>query len=203
MSKLGRSNPVSKGTGEVRIIGGVWKRTKLPVLSAVGLRPTPNRIRETLFNWLGQDLSGWRCLDVFAGTGALGFEAASRGAAEVILVEKSAVVAQHLRKVQQKLQANQIQIICTDAYDVLKQMKGQALDLIFIDPPFGLDVFDEMLSLAMQAIAPTGAVYLEANREVGSPQGATLYRKGRAGSVYYYLWVYDTVDAAIESSFDD
>lgn len=203
MSKLGRSEPVSKGTGEVRIIGGVWKRTKLPVLPVAGLRPTSNRIRETLFNWLGQDLSGWRCLDVFAGTGALGFEAASRGAAEVTLVEKSTVVAQHLCKVKQKLQANQIQIICADGHHVLQQMKGQGLDLIFIDPPFGLDVFDEMLNLAMQAIAPTGAVYLEANREVSSPQGVTLYRKGRAGAVYYYLWVYDTVDAAIESSFDD
>ena len=79
---------VASGAGEVRIIGGQWKRTRLPVAQRPGLRPTPDRVRETLFNWLGQDLSGWHCLDAFAGTGALGLEAASRGAAAVLLVEQ-------------------------------------------------------------------------------------------------------------------
>lgn len=189
MGKSGRCGLVCKGAGEVRIIGGAWKRTKLPVLPVDGLRPTPNRIRETLFNWLGQDLNGWRCLDVFAGTGALGFEAASRGAAQVTLVEKSVVVVQHLHRIQEQLQAKQVKVICGDGRHVLQQMKGQALDLVLIDPPFGLDVFDEMLGLAMQVVAPTGVVYLEANREVACPKGAALYRQGRAGAVYYYLWI--------------
>src|SRR5438045_9743994 len=90
---------------EVRIIGGVWRRSKLPVADSPGLRPTPDRVRETLFNWLGQDLSGWRCLDAFAGSGALGFEAASRGAAEVLLVERDPRIGRSLRESQQRSQA--------------------------------------------------------------------------------------------------
>src|SRR4051794_32172956 len=82
--------------GEIRLIGGLWKRTKLPVADKPGLRPTPDRVRETLFNWLGQDLTGWRCADAFAGTGALGFEAASRGAAEVVLIEQDGVLVSQL-----------------------------------------------------------------------------------------------------------
>src|SRR5215207_3044747 len=92
-----------RASHEVRIIGGQWKRTRLPVPSKPGLRPTPDRVRETLFNWLGQDLTGWRCIDVFAGTGALGFEAASRGAADVLLCEQDPALAQQLKTVQAKL----------------------------------------------------------------------------------------------------
>src|SRR3954467_663665 len=90
---------------QVRIIGGMWKRTKLPVADKPGLRPTPDRVRETLFNWLGQDLAGWRCVDAFAGTGALGFEAASRGAAEVLLVEQDGILVSQLMALQKKLAA--------------------------------------------------------------------------------------------------
>src|SRR5258706_13162008 len=93
---------------EVRIIGGQWKRSKLPVADAPGLRPTPDRVRETLFNWLGNDLSGWRCLDAFAGSGALGFEAASRGAAAVLLIERDPRLARCLRESQQRLNATAI-----------------------------------------------------------------------------------------------
>src|SRR5206468_12965839 len=95
---------------EVRIIGGQWKRSKLPVADSPGLRPTPDRVRETLFNWLGQDLSGWRCLDAFAGSGALGFEAASRGAAEVVLVERDPRIVRSLRESQQRLQATALRV---------------------------------------------------------------------------------------------
>ncbi|HZE92871.1 MAG TPA: RsmD family RNA methyltransferase, partial [Rhizobacter sp.] len=94
--------------GEVRLIGGQWKRSKLPVADAAGLRPTPDRVRETLFNWLGQDLDGWRCLDAFAGSGALGFEAASRGASEVMLLERDARLSAGLRAVQQRLKASMV-----------------------------------------------------------------------------------------------
>ena len=92
---------------EVRIIGGQWKRTKLPVSDAPGLRPTPDRVRETVFNWLGQNLTGWRCLDAFAGSGALGFEAASRGATDVVLIERDRKLAAGLAAVKQRLDANE------------------------------------------------------------------------------------------------
>jgi len=97
--------PRAVQTHEIRIIGGQWKRIKLKVADKPGLRPTPDRVRETLFNWLGQDLTGWRCLDAFAGTGALGFEAASRGAAEVVLVEKDSVLVTQLQQVRSQLLA--------------------------------------------------------------------------------------------------
>ena len=99
-------NPIRRRAAhEVRIIGGQWKRTKLPVPDKPGLRPTPDRVRETLFNWLGQDLTGWRCVDAFAGTGALGLEAASRGATEVLLVEQDPQLVSQLRALQAKLDA--------------------------------------------------------------------------------------------------
>ena len=91
-------NPASRGAHTVRIIGGQWKRTPLPVANKPGLRPTPDRVRETLFNWLGQDLTGWRCVDAFAGTGALGFEAASRGATQVLMLEQDTTLAAQLRR---------------------------------------------------------------------------------------------------------
>src|SRR6187431_320127 len=97
--------PVARAVHEVRIIGGLWKRTKLAVADKPGLRPTPDRVRETLFNWLGQDLDGWRCIDAFAGTGALGFEAASRGAAQVLLVEQDPQLVDQLRSMQARLSA--------------------------------------------------------------------------------------------------
>src|SRR3954466_10716767 len=95
---------------EVRIIGGLWKRTRLPVADKPGLRPTPDRVRETLFNWLGQDLEGWRCVDAFAGTGALGLEAASRGAAQVVLVEQDPDLVATLRALKAKLGADTVEV---------------------------------------------------------------------------------------------
>src|SRR3989338_10227893 len=100
--------PRAAQTHEIRIIGGQWKRTKLKVADKPGLRPTPDRVRETLFNWLGQDLTGWRCIDAFAGTGALGFEAASRGAAEVLLCEQDATLVAQLKALQRKLHASMV-----------------------------------------------------------------------------------------------
>mgnify|MGYP006283423633 CR=1 FL=1 len=121
--------------GEVRIVGGQWKRTKLAVLDKPGLRPTPDRVRETLFNWLGQDLTGWRCLDAFAGTGALGLEAASRGAQAVILVEQDAALVAQLHKHAQRLQASALQIVRGDGLNALRQAEPGSCDLIFLDPP--------------------------------------------------------------------
>ena len=136
---------------EVRIIGGQWKRTKLPVPDKPGLRPTPDRVRETLFNWLGQDLSGWHCIDVFAGTGALGFEAASRGAAPVLLVEQDPHLAELLRATQHKLQAADVRVQRGDGLAVLASVAPGSFDLVFLDPPFDADAWDRALAGAVHA----------------------------------------------------
>jgi hypothetical protein len=120
---------------EVRIIGGQWKRTKLPVSDKPGLRPTPDRVRETLFNWLGQDLTGWRCLDAFAGTGALGLEAASRGASDVLLVEQDPQLVAQLRAIQAKLDARAVKVERANGLTVLARSPAGGLDLVFLDPP--------------------------------------------------------------------
>ena len=106
---------------EVRIIGGEWKRSKLPVGLLPGLRPTPDRVRETLFNWLGADLSGWRCLDAFAGSGALGFEAASRGATAVVLLEREVRQARSLEASKLRLKADTLQVVATDALSWMRR----------------------------------------------------------------------------------
>src|SRR6187549_43835 len=121
---------------EVRIIGGQWKRTKLEVADRPGLRPTPDRVRETLFNWLGQDLTGWRCVDAFAGTGALGLEAASRGADSVLLVETDGALADQLRALAQKLDARNVRVQRGNALAVLAGLPPAGVDLVFLDPPF-------------------------------------------------------------------
>jgi 16S rRNA (guanine966-N2)-methyltransferase len=139
---------VSRAPGEVRIIGGRWKRSKLAVPHSPGLRPTPDRVRETLFNWLGQDLSGWRCIDAFAGSGALGFEAASRGATEVLLVEQDPALAEALRKNAERLQASPdsnaspVGVRRGDGVAAMASLvsgaSNRGWDLVFLDPPFGL-----------------------------------------------------------------
>lgn len=127
---------VSTRPNQVRIIGGKHRGRKLPVADAPGLRPTPDRVRETLFNWLGQNLSGWHCLDLFAGSGALGFEAASRGAASVVLVEQAPAVARILQTAVAALKEPALSLVCTDALAYLKKPDIHPLDLVFIDPPY-------------------------------------------------------------------
>ncbi len=182
-----------KPPGEIRIIGGQYKRTKLPVPSHPGLRPTPDRVRETLFNWLGQDLTGWRCADVFAGTGALGFEAASRGAAEVLLCEQDPVLVLRLKAVQARLQASMVKIERGDALGALRRLPAGSMQLVFLDPPFESTVFESVLKAAAQAISPTGLVYLEAPRawldEELLPLGLRVHRSGKAGAVHFHLLV--------------
>src|SRR5688572_17648184 len=124
-----------KAAHEVRIIGGQWKRTKLPVPDKPGLRPTPDRVRETLFNWLGQDLTGWRCVDVFAGTGALGFEAASRGATEVLLCEQDPGLVLRLKALQTQLQAGMVRIERGDGVGLLRRLPAASMQLVLLDPP--------------------------------------------------------------------
>lgn len=176
---------------EVRIIGGRWKRSRLAVLDRPGLRPTPNRVRETLFNWLGQDLTGWRCLDAFAGSGALGFEAASRGAAEVVLLERDARLVRELQLARERLKAGALRIEAADAIAWMKRCEAQRFDLVFIDPPFDGALCGEALPACVRLLAAHGFVYLE------SPQpwteaalrelGLAIHRQARAGHVHAQL----------------
>jgi 16S rRNA (guanine966-N2)-methyltransferase len=146
----------------IRIIGGNWKRTPLPVLDLDGLRPTPDRVRETLFNWLGQDLDGLRCLDLFAGSGALGFEAASRGASRVLMVERNSRAAAQLRANLERLNARNIEIAEADALRLAAGLPPESFDVIFIDPPFGDQaLLSRALELAARLATPDGAIYVE------------------------------------------
>ncbi len=176
---------------EVRLIGGLWKRSKLPVADAPGLRPTPDRVRETLFNWLGRDLSGWRCLDAFAGSGALGFEAASRGAGAVVLLERDRRLAASLFDSKQRLNAQHIRIEVADALTWMARCAPDSFELVFIDPPFDATLVEPALALALRLVVPEGFVYVEAAQTLQSAplaeQGLTLHRQGRAGAVHFHL----------------
>ncbi|MBN9369628.1 MULTISPECIES: 16S rRNA (guanine(966)-N(2))-methyltransferase RsmD [unclassified Hydrogenophaga] len=177
---------------EVRLLGGQWKRSKLPVADRPGLRPTPSRVRETLFNWLGQDLSGWRGLDAFAGTGALGFEAASRGARELLMVEQEPALVVQLQAVRARLKAEAVRVQRGDGLAALRAAAGQGLDVVFLDPPFEASgLFEPALRAAREAVSAEGFVYLEAPRPWTeaelAPLGLALHRHGRAGAVAFHL----------------
>ena len=179
--------------GEVRIIGGLYKRSKIPVASQPGLRPTPDRVRETLFNWLGQDLNGWRCLDAFAGTGVLGFEAASRGAAEVLVCEQDPALSDKLKALQTKLKASMVKVERGDGVSLLRRVSPGSLQLIFLDPPYESTAFEAALKAAAQAIATPGFVYLEAPKPWTDEELATfglqVHRFGKAGAVHFHLLI--------------
>jgi len=183
--------PRAVQTHEVRIIGGLLKRTKLPVADKPGLRPTPDRVRETLFNWLGQDLTGWRCLDAFAGTGALGIESASRGAAAVLLVENDAALVAQLKCSVDQLHLTGVQVLRGDGLSALKQAPPASLEVIFLDPPFDADVFAAAVQAAGQAVSASGFVYLEAPTRWTDAHlqaaGLQIYRYLKAGAVHAHL----------------
>jgi 16S rRNA (guanine966-N2)-methyltransferase len=176
---------------EVRIIGGRWKRTKLPVADKPGLRPTPDRVRETLFNWLGQDLTGWRCVDAFAGTGALGLEAASRGAANVLLVEQDPQLVDQLRAIQAKLAAAEVKIERGNGLSALTALAPESVELILLDPPFDAGLYEKALRSAGSAISPEGFIYLEApsawDDAALAPFGLSAVRHLKAGAVHAHL----------------
>lgn len=170
---------------EVRLIGGQWKRSKLPVADKPGLRPTPDRLRETLFNWLGQDLGGWRCLDAFAGSGALGFEAASRGAADVVMLERDADLVRSLRASQARLKATMLRIEQTDALAWMARCAPASFDLVLLDPPFDANLTEPALASALPLVASAGCLYLESAEPLARlPDGFALWRSGRAGQVH-------------------
>jgi 16S rRNA (guanine966-N2)-methyltransferase len=177
----------------IRIIGGEWKRTPLPVLDLDGLRPTPDRVRETLFNWLGQDLSGLRCFDMFAGSGALGFEAASRGAQRVLMVERSGRAAAQLRANQAKLGARNIEIAEADALRLAAGLAPGSFDVIFLDPPFGdAALLSRAIDVSVPLLSADGALYVECGDALDAAgidalAGWTAVREGKAGAVRYHL----------------
>ena len=179
--------------GEIRIIGGLYKRSKLPVADRPGLRPTPDRVRETLFNWLGQDLTGWRCADVFAGTGVLGFEAASRGAQEVLICEQDPVLVDKLKALQTKLKAGMVKIERGDGVGLLRRLSPGSMQLVFLDPPFESTAFEPALRAAAQAVHESGFIYLEAPKPWTSEDlegmGIEVHRSGKAGAVHFHLLV--------------
>ncbi len=185
------SPPKGHPAHEVRIIGGQWKRTRLKVPDRPGLRPTPDRVRETLFNWLGQDLSGWVCLDAFAGTGALGFEAASRGAASALLVESDPALVAQLQATRKRLDATAVQVQRGDGLVALGRAAPASLDLVLLDPPFDAGLFDSALAAAAKAVMPGGFVYLEAPQawsdERLQAMGLVLRRHLKAGAVHAHL----------------
>lgn len=193
----------SKPAQQVRIVGGQWKRTPLAVLDAEGLRPTPDRVRETVFNWLNHLLDGsWHalhCLDLFAGTGALGFEAASRGAASVTMVEGNAAAVRQLETAKSKLKAEHVQIRRGDALSVataLAERSGNAgsrFGLIFLDPPYHHDWLAKTLPLCARLLTPGGLVYAECEMALENAidtewlSGWKVIRADKAGMVFYHL----------------
>jgi 16S rRNA (guanine(966)-N(2))-methyltransferase RsmD len=182
--------------GEVRLIGGRWRRSRLPVAGRPGLRPTPDRVRETLFNWLGQDLTGWHVLDAFAGSGALGFEAASRGASRVLLLESDPALCRSLEASRLRLGGDAIAVTCADALAWMARAAGKAagaapvrFDLVLLDPPFGAGLAGPAVAAAAPLIVPGGWLYLEAAEPWPEPpDGFAVHRALRAGAVHAHLW---------------
>lgn len=178
-------NPRKPKSNQVRIIGGQWRRRILHFPAVDGLRPTPDRVRETLFNWLGQRLDGLRCLDLFAGSGALGFEAASRGAREVVMVERDSRALAALRQNREVLGAAQVEVVAADGLTWLAGGQG-AFDVIFLDPPFDSAKLGAALAVAATRLAPEGKIYAEFG---GRPDlsGWQVLREGRAGLSHFCL----------------
>jgi 16S rRNA (guanine(966)-N(2))-methyltransferase RsmD len=186
-----RSASKAPRSHELRIIGGDWKRSKLKVLDKPGLRPTPDRVRETLFNWLGQDLTGWRCIDLFAGTGALGFEAASRGAVNVLVVEQDPALVEQLQRTQVHLKADMVRVQRGDGVAALRHSAPTAWNLVLIDPPFDSALFAPALAASAATLAPGGWVYLEAPKAWQDADlqgyGLQVHRHLKAGAVHAHL----------------
>jgi 16S rRNA (guanine(966)-N(2))-methyltransferase RsmD len=151
-----------------------------------GLRPTPDRVRQTVFNWLGQELHGLICLDLFAGTGVMGFEALSRGASQVVLIEKSRAAYQAMVDNKSALKATNAQVLNLDALQFLKQNQ-QVFDVIFLDPPYHQGLIDQALPLIKTALSEDGQVYVEAEFALEDSADWQVYKSGKAGNAFYHL----------------
>lgn len=177
----------------MRIVGGAWRSRLVAFPDDPGLRPTPDRVRETLFNWLGQDLAGLACLDLFAGSGALGFEAASRGAARVVLVESDRAALAALAESRATLGAAQVEIVAGDAFDFLARSR-ERFDVVFLDPPFRQNAVPELLARLPARLAPGARVYAEGAAPVEPGAPWRELKRARAGQVSYQLLRWDGHD---------
>lgn len=179
----------------VRIGGGDWRSRLLSFPDSAGLRPTPDRVRQTLFNWLGQELHGLHCLDLFAGTGVLGFEALSRGAQSAVLVEKSAVAFQAIKANKLVLKTDAAQLLHMDALQFLTQLNGQSaslvshlpFDIVFVDPPYQQGLLQKTLPLLKALLNADSLIYAEAEFALESDDNWQVLKQGKAGSVFYHL----------------
>jgi len=183
--------PPRGDAARIRIIGGRWRNTRLSVPASPGLRPSSDRVRETLFNWLSPLLPGARVIDVFAGTGALGLESVSRGAAHAVLLERDAALVHSLREVVRRLAADDaVQVVHGDALAWLARHSGEQFDLAFVDPPFDADLWQASLAALLPRLAPGAWLYLESpNHNVPVlPPGWSLHREGRTREVRFALY---------------
>jgi 16S rRNA (guanine966-N2)-methyltransferase len=186
-----------KGGGQIRIIGGRWRGRKLQFADAPGLRPTPDRVRETLFNWLATDIRTARCLDLFAGSGALGLEALSRGADHCTFVEASVLNANNIRQHLTTLDCERGEVVATDAIRWLRRNTSQAFDIIFLDPPFDGNLLapaGELLA-ASELLKPGALIYLETavrDQQITLPANWTPRSDKQAGEVRYRLFVQES-----------
>jgi 16S rRNA (guanine966-N2)-methyltransferase len=193
MPRHQRPAPKSTSTGTIRLISGQWRGRKLPVLNAEGLRPTTDRVKETLFNWLAADIRDSRCLDVFSGSGSLGFEALSRYAQYVMMIEKEPVSARQLQKNLETLSCQAADVMCQDALSVLAQPCRHPFDIVFLDPPFRKDLLPAAIGLleAQGWLSDQALIYIECEREITSltvPETWHLSKEKAAGQVCYQLY---------------
>jgi len=189
LQRTNRSDNSKTIMNRVRIVGGDMRSRVLSFPDAKGLRPTPDRVRETLFNWLGQTLYGKTCLDLFAGSGALGFEAASRGAEQVIMVETDHQVCRALQENLGKLGCTNVFVHCQDGLEFVSR-DTQQYDVIFLDPPFDSDYLPGLLEMLPQHLSDEGMLYLESGEAIDISPPWESAKFGRAGQVYYQLLRY-------------
>jgi len=176
----------SAAPGRVRIVAGAWRGRRIDVPQRRDLRPTPDRVRETLFNWLGQRLPGAVCLDLYAGSGVLGFEAASRGAARVVLVEHDRAALASLHATRTALDAQQVEIVASDALRYLERVERR-FDVVFLDPPFRQNVWPALFERLPRCLASGARISVEAPVAQDAPQGWRELRRLRAGQVSLQL----------------
>lgn len=170
----------------IRIIGGQWRGRRLRFPDVPALRPTPDRVRETLFNWLGQDLTGLTTLDPFAGSGALSFEALSRGAALAVAIDRERVLVRALVATAEKLRTHALEAHCGEALAFLAR-DTRCYDVIFLDPPFTADLWLRLLPATAARLAKGGRLYVEAPAPIDAPPGFAMWRRDKAGQVHYHL----------------
>jgi len=171
----------------VRIIGGRHRGRIIRFPAAPGLRPTPDRVRETLFNWLGQDLDGWRTLDLYAGSGAMSLEALSRGAGLAVAVDRNPLLVRAFAETAKALGATGLEAHAAEAQAFLGR-ESRVFDVVFLDPPFDSDPWAELLSACAPRLAPGGFLYAEAPRQLAAPDGFAGWRHAKAGAVHYHLF---------------